>query len=110
MAPHSESSPIPDRMSQGGTHRISKVPVLPKQSDDRLFTEAVINAIGPKATPRIRQVMSSLIRHVHDFARENDITIDEWMAALEMVIHLALISPSKFLLKRPELIGTASDE
>ncbi len=49
------------------------------------FTRTVINATGPKASPRMRKVMASLIQHVHDFARENEITVDEWMAGVEMV-------------------------
>lgn len=52
---------------------------------DPAFTQSVINATGPKASPRMRKVMASLIRHVHDFARENEITVDEWMAGVEMV-------------------------
>lgn len=52
---------------------------------DPNFTDAVIAATGPKANPRLAQVMPSLIRHLHDFARENEITIDEWTAAVEMV-------------------------
>lgn len=48
------------------------------------FTEAVINATGPKATPRVRQLTSSLIRHLHDFARENELTVDEWMSGVEL--------------------------
>lgn len=49
------------------------------------FTDAVIAATGPKANPRLAQVMPSLLRHLHDFARENEITVDEWLAATEMV-------------------------
>lgn len=49
------------------------------------FTQSVINATGPKASSRMRKVMASLIRHVHDFARENEITVEEWMAGVEMV-------------------------
>lgn len=49
------------------------------------FTDAVIAATGPKANPRLAQVMPSLLRHLHDFARENEITVDEWTAAVEMV-------------------------
>jgi catechol 1,2-dioxygenase len=49
------------------------------------FTQAVINATGPKATPRVRQITSSLIWHLHDFARENEITVDEFMAGLDLV-------------------------
>jgi len=49
------------------------------------FTDAVIAATGPKANARLAQVMPSLLRHLHDFARENEITVDEWTAAVEMV-------------------------
>lgn len=49
------------------------------------FTQAVINATGPKATPRVRQLTTSLIQHLHDYARENELTIDEWMTGLELV-------------------------
>ena len=55
------------------------------------FTRNVISATGPKTSPRMRKVMASLIQHVHDFARENEITVDEWMAGVEMV----KLSPSK---------------
>ncbi|MCJ1226891.1 hypothetical protein MMC12_003546 [Toensbergia leucococca] len=52
---------------------------------DKEFTDNVINATGPKASPRVRKVMASLIRHVHDFARENELTVEEWMAGVEMI-------------------------
>lgn len=52
---------------------------------DPTFTENVVNATGPKATPRMRKVVGSLIRHLHDFCRENEITVDEYMAAIDMV-------------------------
>jgi catechol 1,2-dioxygenase len=49
------------------------------------FTQAVIDATGPKATPRVKQLTSSLIKHLHDFARENELTVDEWMQGVELV-------------------------
>ena len=49
------------------------------------FTDAVINATGPKATPRVRQLTAGLIRHLHDFARENELTVDEWMIGVQLV-------------------------
>ncbi|KAK3044476.1 hypothetical protein LTS18_001192, partial [Coniosporium uncinatum] len=52
---------------------------------DLNFTKNVINATGPKASPRMRKVIGSLVQHLHDFARENELTVDEWMAAVEMV-------------------------
>lgn len=57
----------------------------PAHKYDPNFTRNVINAIGPKATPRMRSVMSSLIQHLHDFARENEITVEEWMAGVTLV-------------------------
>ncbi|KAH8785407.1 hydroxyquinol 1,2-dioxygenase [Diaporthe sp. PMI_573] len=56
-----------------------------KPQYDPNFTDSVVAATGPKASPRMRQVMSSLIRHVHDFARENDITVSEWMQGVELL-------------------------
>lgn len=56
-----------------------------KPKYDPNFTDAVIAATGPKASPRMRQVMASMIRHVHDFARENDITVAEWMEGVQML-------------------------
>ena len=56
------------------------------------FTENVINAIGPKATPRTREVMSALIRHVHDFAREVELSVDEWMMGVHFVNSIGQIS------------------
>ncbi|KAH7312925.1 Intradiol ring-cleavage dioxygenase [Rhexocercosporidium sp. MPI-PUGE-AT-0058] len=67
-------------------------------SDSRFdpnFTQHVIDATGPKATPRMRKVMGSLIKHVHDFARENELTIDEWMAGVEMMNWAGKMSDNK---------------
>jgi catechol 1,2-dioxygenase len=49
------------------------------------FTPSVINAIGPGATPRARQIFSSLFKHVHDFAREVDLTIEEWQTGMDFL-------------------------
>ncbi|KAB5576487.1 putative hydroxyquinol 1,2-dioxygenase [Coniochaeta sp. 2T2.1] len=52
---------------------------------DPTFTERVIAATGPKASPRTREIIGPLLRHLHDFAREVDLTVDEWMAGVELV-------------------------
>ncbi|KAL3952010.1 hypothetical protein ACCO45_013727 [Purpureocillium lilacinum] len=49
------------------------------------FTRTVIESMGPATSPRLREVMSSLIRHVHDFAREVQLTTDEWMAGVQLI-------------------------
>lgn len=62
---------------------------------DPHFTQNVIKAIGPKASPRIREVMSSLIQHLHDFARENKITVEEWMSGVELINWAGKMSDDK---------------
>jgi len=63
-----------------------------KSRFDPNFTNNVINAIGPATDPRSRQLLGSLIRHVHDFARENELTIDEWMAGVKFINSIGQIS------------------
>lgn len=58
---------------------------LAKSKYDAKFTDRVIAATGPKANPRLAQIMPSLLRHLHDFAREVDLTVAEWTAGVEMV-------------------------
>src|SRR4051794_32338015 len=52
------------------------------------FTDTVINAMGPKTSPRVREVMTSLIRHMHDFAREVNLTTQEYLAACDFVARI----------------------
>ncbi|KIW30042.1 uncharacterized protein PV07_05821 [Cladophialophora immunda] len=52
---------------------------------DPNFTQNVINAMGPKTSPRMREVMTSLIKHLHDFAREIDLTVDEWAEGVQLL-------------------------
>ena len=56
-----------------------------KKMYDLTLTDKVIAATGPNAHPRLAQIMPSLIRHLHDFAREVDLTVDEWTAGVELV-------------------------
>lgn len=62
---------------------------------DPNFTENVISAMGPKTSPRLRQLMTGLIQHVHDFARENELTVDEWMAGVKMLNWAGQMSDDK---------------
>lgn len=56
-----------------------------KPQYDPDFTANVIKATGPKASPRIAEVVGSLIKHLHDFARDVDLTVDEWMMGVNMI-------------------------
>lgn len=53
--------------------------------DGQSLIDQVIAATGPKAHPRLAQIMPSLVRHLHDFAREVNLTVPEWKAAVDMV-------------------------
>jgi catechol 1,2-dioxygenase len=66
----------------------------PKPTDrfDPNFTDHVIKTIGPNITPRHKFVLSALIRHIHDFAREVELTTDEWMAGVHFVNAVGQIS------------------
>ena len=62
---------------------------------DPNFTDNVVNSMGPNVSPRLRSVMTSLIRHAHDSARENEVTVDEWMAGVQMMNWAGKISDDK---------------
>ncbi|KAL0941530.1 catechol dioxygenase [Colletotrichum truncatum] len=49
------------------------------------FTKHVIASMGEDTNPRLRQILASFIQHIHDFAREVDLTTDEWMAGVQMI-------------------------
>ncbi len=59
----------------------------PKPSDrfDPNFTAHVIKTMGPNITPRNRFVLSALVRHIHDFAREVELTTEEWMTGVHFI-------------------------
>ncbi len=42
------------------------------------ITDVFMGYLGPQMDPRLREVLSSLVRHLHDFAREVNLTHDEW--------------------------------
>ncbi|OJJ38988.1 hypothetical protein ASPWEDRAFT_105243 [Aspergillus wentii DTO 134E9] len=62
---------------------------------DPNFTNNVVNAMGPKTSPRLRQLMTGLIHHVHDFARENELTVDEWMQGVQLLNWAGRMSDDK---------------
>lgn len=49
---------------------------------DPKFTQHVIDTCGPKTSPRMKTIFSALVRHIHDFAREVDLTPEEWLGML----------------------------
>jgi catechol 1,2-dioxygenase len=56
-----------------------------KPTYDPDFTANVLKATGPNTNPRIAKVVGSLVSHLHDFAREVDLTVEEWMMGVNMI-------------------------
>lgn len=57
---------------------------MQKPDEDRL-AEAVLARLEGADDPRFRQVMASLIRHLHAFVRENELTEEEWFAGIRFL-------------------------
>ena len=53
--------------------------------DTRSITDAVIGRLADCDDPRFKQVMTSLVKHLHDFARDVDLKGDEWFKAIEFL-------------------------
>jgi hydroxyquinol 1,2-dioxygenase len=53
--------------------------------DEDSLTQAVIARNGHAADARLREVMTSLVQHLHAFARDVRLTEDEWQAALSFL-------------------------
>ena len=47
--------------------------------------DAVIESFAPETNPRLREVMTSLVRHLHAFARDVELTIPEWEKAIDFL-------------------------
>ena len=68
-------------------------------NQDKL-TQDVVGAFANCTDARLRVLMTSLVKHVHAFAREVDLKPDEWLAGLKFLTATGQISTDK----RPEFI------
>lgn len=50
--------------------------------NEQNITDVVLKTIENTKDPRTREIMTALIRHLHDFVREVNLTTDEWIAAM----------------------------
>ncbi len=49
------------------------------------ITDVVIDQMATTSDPRMREVMAALTRHLHDFAREVNLTPAEWIKGIEFL-------------------------
>ncbi|MGY1835761.1 dioxygenase [Blastococcus sp. SYSU DS0510] len=59
------------------------------------ITELAVERWATARDPRLAEVMTALVRHLHDFAREVRLTEDEWMAAVQWLTATGKISSEK---------------
>ena len=53
--------------------------------DENTITDAALEQISTTENPRFKQIMEILIRHLHAFAREADLTPDEWLQGISFL-------------------------
>jgi len=56
-----------------------------RKGTEKNLTEAVVARLSNTTDPRFKQIMSSLIRHLHSFVREVALTEEEWMAGIQFL-------------------------
>lgn len=56
-----------------------------KQSPEQTLTDQVVASFAATPDERLRTVMQSLVRHIHGFVSEVELTETEWMAAIRFL-------------------------
>src|ERR1700722_18770116 len=53
--------------------------------DEHTITEAALEQMASTPNPRLKEIMAVLTRHLHDFAREVDLTPEEWLEGIKFL-------------------------
>lgn len=71
--------------------------VLPAPAGDgeQAVTDEVVTSFDATPDPRLREVLQSLVRHLHAFARDVRLTEQEWEAAIAFLTRVGHISDSR---------------
>ena len=56
-----------------------------KAIDENTITDAVLDQMSTTGDPRLKEIMDSLVGHLHDFAREVDLKPGEWLKSIEFL-------------------------
>ncbi|WP_420333045.1 dioxygenase [Roseibium sp.] len=49
------------------------------------ITDVFMGYFGPDTDPRLKEILKSLVTHLHDFARETNLTHEEWRKGIEFL-------------------------
>jgi hydroxyquinol 1,2-dioxygenase len=53
--------------------------------DEKTITDAALEQMAATPDPRLKQIMAALVRHLHAFAREVDLTPEEWLEGIKFL-------------------------
>jgi len=53
--------------------------------DEKTITDAALEQMEGTANPRLKQIMEVLVKHLHAFAREADLTPEEWIEGIKFL-------------------------
>ena len=63
--------------------------------DEQTITAAVVDSFATCANERLRSILTSLVQHLHDFAREVKLTEPEWFAGIQFLTDAGHITDAK---------------
>jgi hydroxyquinol 1,2-dioxygenase len=63
--------------------------------DEKNITAAVVERYRNTPDPRLKQIMTSLVRHLHDFVRDVELTEDEWTKAIDYLTRTGKLCTDK---------------
>lgn len=69
--------------------------------DEHTITDAVVDRFAATPDPRLKAVMTSLVRHLHDFVRDVEPSLEEWMGAIQFLTrtgHMCSDTRQEFIL------------
>lgn len=59
------------------------------------YTKACQDVAGPKANPRAKFLFDSLMKHLHQFSAETDLTLEEWKLVCDKLVRAGQMSDEK---------------
>ncbi len=63
--------------------------------DEHTITQAVLDRFSNTPDPRLKQIISSLVQHLHDFARETRLTEEEWFEGIKFLTRAGHMTDDK---------------
>ena len=72
-------------IAMGAGHTVHKKEKDMSDYNEQTLMEAVIKRVAGAPDPRLRQIMTSLVTHLHGFVREVRPTSEEWLAGIQFL-------------------------